>query len=169
MFDSRKSAMNTSIEGTDNRALADRRKRPTRFITRYMLTGGRRQTIRRAADMGHYYYVDEYSSWLFIVFITLIALCLADSFLTLKLLSHNSIVEVNPVMNFYLTFGHETFVLVKMAITAAAVVILCLKRHYSLTKAVLFTIIIMYAFIVIYEIQLLKQLSIEGIRFQYLT
>lgn len=147
--------MSSLLNRTDKRTLSDRRKRPNQFISRYFFCGGRRRTIRRQSESSNYYYVDVYSPQLFIVFIILVILCLLDSYFTLVLISYNSVTEANPIMKFYLVIGNETFILVKIAITAASIIILCLYKHYSVTKAVLLSSIIVYVLIILYELQLL--------------
>ncbi|NNK97378.1 MAG: hypothetical protein HKP41_23735 [Desulfobacterales bacterium] len=86
---------------------------------------GKRQTLRRSDDRKRLIVLDQYRPFLLISILVVLGLSLLDAFFTLLLLEQGA-VEVNPVMQYYLTFGYQAFVISKYAHTAVALVIIVL-------------------------------------------
>ncbi len=136
------------------RHLIDRRKQCTPFISRYSFFGGRREKIRRNEDKKDVF-VDLYNVKLLLTILSILVLCLMDAYFTVKLIQKNYIVEANPVMALYLHLGIESFVLMKVIITMASLTILCLCKNFAITKVGLSSALIIYLFVVIYEINII--------------
>ena len=113
----------------EKRIRTDRRQR--KVSLRYLLCGGRRQTIRRYEDRQNYFYVDRYRQSLFGVIVLILFLSVMDAILTLYLINHGAI-EINPIMAFYLEVGPYTFLFVKYALTSVGLLILLIFRNIVL-------------------------------------
>jgi hypothetical protein len=149
--------MHGSGEEANRRFLSDRRKRPTPFISRYTFIGGRRRTIRRDSERKKYVFVDLYSPYLFLALLFLLILNVSDSYLTLTLIKENVVAEANPIMAFFLQYGHVRFFMAKFLITAIPLFILCICKNFSITKASLVSAIFIYLSIIAYELNILFQ------------
>ena len=75
------------MEDYDKRILSDRRKKPTKGLSRYTFFG-RRRTFRRKTDQERGGYTDRYSAGLFFLLILIIGLNILDSFFTMIILDH---------------------------------------------------------------------------------
>ncbi len=113
--------MDYSVE-IDRRSGQDRRRYTIDTVKR-LFSKGTRQSVRRAEDRRRVVAVDRYDSSLFISTMLLLGLSLLDAFLTLLLISRGA-VELNPIMEYYLSHGPQTFLLVKYGLTALSVLIL---------------------------------------------
>jgi hypothetical protein len=74
---------------SERRSGIDRRK----LTGLNMLTfvgNGARITIRRQGDKGHIFFVDQYSTVLFLTIVGILFLCVIDALLTLFLLNHGA-------------------------------------------------------------------------------
>jgi hypothetical protein len=138
-------------EKTERRIVADRRLRPTSFMSRYPYSFGRRKGVRREADRKKYIFVDVYSTQLWVALMCLMILSLADTYLTLKVISMGIAVEANPIMAFYLSFGDESFVAMKFFLTAGPLIFFCVCKDSFIAKFSLVSIIMIYVSVVIYE------------------
>jgi hypothetical protein len=142
-------------EKTDRRIFPDRRKRPTPFISRYTFIGGQRRAVRRKKDLKKDYFVDVYSTKLFVAVLSLLILSLFDSCFTLTLIKENIAIEANPIMASYLNFGDISFLIGKFIITTVSVIILCICKNFPFTKVFLVSAIIIYMAIVMYELSII--------------
>jgi hypothetical protein len=119
---------NVVVEGgRPERRTQDRRRRVLYSLVIGGVVGGRRRGPRRASDVGGYY-VDWYEPRLLAVAAGTFLLCCMDALLTLVLLSRGAI-EINVLMAALLARGATTFVNVKLAMTAVA--LLYLVAHSS--------------------------------------
>jgi Domain of unknown function (DUF5658) len=139
---------------TDNRYGKDRRVKPTPFLSRYALTGGRRKTVRRKHDQRKHIFVDLYDTRLFIAIFALLIMNVLDGFLTLLLIKENLIVEANPVMAFCLDYGHVPFFWVKYLLMAFSLLIFCIFRGFKFSNISLASSILLYASVLIYELRI---------------
>jgi len=114
------------------RSLGDRRSRPTPFISRYALFGGRRRSRRRASDPRSYY-VDRLGEGLWLLLLSIFLLQVLDAYLTLGHLRHGGI-ELNPVMKALIASGRGLFVAVKLAVAAAGLVFLGIHKNFPMAK-----------------------------------
>jgi len=147
--------MNSIAEDKSGRT--DRRIRPTPFLSRYALTGGRRKVVRRNDDRRKHIFVDLYDTRLFIAIFILLILNLLDGFLTLLLVQGNIIVEANPIMAFCLDYGHVPFFFVKYLLMAVSLLIFCIFRGFKLSKISLVCSIMLYASVLMYELRIVYE------------
>jgi hypothetical protein len=84
---------------------------------------GKRQKLRRSEDSEQITVFDYYQPRLLIIILIVLSLSLLDAALTLMLLEKGA-VELNPVMQYYITLGPVIFVMVKYSITALALLII---------------------------------------------
>ena len=146
-----------------NRSGKDRRYK-SGFNIRSFLFGGKRETIRRQEDKQRIFYLDHYSSWLFIIIVSILILCVVDAFLTLFLLNHGAY-ETNPVMAFFLKFGPLTFFISKYLLTIIPVIILLIFRNTVVrviklsARSVLYVIVVFYLAVVGWELYLISNVS----------
>jgi hypothetical protein len=83
-------------ENFDRRIRKDRRKQPTSGLSRFTFFG-RRKRIRRKTDQKQGGYVDQYSSLLLFLLISIIGLNVLDALFTLMILDLKGW-EANPVV-----------------------------------------------------------------------
>ena len=146
---------NISVTG-DNRDISeDKRKCPTPIISRYTFIGGKRKTIRRAEDRKDHWFVDLYSTRLFVVILMLLGLSGVDAYLTLTLIDNGKVVEANPLMAYFLVYGKFPFTVMKIVITSSAVLVLCLFKNVNITRIGVPLVIKIYLVVIIYEFYLL--------------
>ena len=86
-----------------NRSGKDRRSK-SGFNIRSLFFGGKREKIRRQADIRRIFYVDQFSPGLFVIIVFILFLGALDALLTLSLLNHGAY-EVNPLMKYFLQIG----------------------------------------------------------------
>lgn len=106
----------------ERRLAQDRREKHIPFY-KLIVFKGKRRTLRRAEDRKKVIILDQYRPPLFITILVILSLSLLDAALTLILLEKGA-VELNPVMQFYITLGHRAFVMVKYGLTALALFII---------------------------------------------
>jgi hypothetical protein len=130
----------------------DRRLKPTPFLSRYALTGGRRKNVRRKHDRRKHIFVDVYDTRLFIAIFALLIMNVLDGFLTLLLINENLIVEANPFMAFCLDYGHVPFFWVKYLLMAFSLFVFCIFRGFRFSNISLGFGIVIYASVLMYEL-----------------
>jgi hypothetical protein len=114
---------------SDRRSDTDRRGRPTGPWCAWGL-GGRRRRQRRDAEHRRPYFVDRFSSFLFVCVLALLLGTIADGVLTLQLLDIDC-QEMNPVMAYLLGHGVVSFLLGKYLLTVLGLpLLLVCKNHY---------------------------------------
>jgi hypothetical protein len=145
--------MHYLTEKEERRFVADRREKPT-TLGIYTLRGGRRRTVRRKTDKRKYICLDVYSTQLWITLLSLMILSLIDAYLTLFLIENDLVVEANPIMAFYAGYGNVSFVMMKTAITSASLFIFCLCHGFTSAKIFLLLSIVIYFFIIMYELNI---------------
>ena len=114
----------------------------------------KRKTIRREPEKEKHFFVDLYSTRLFIAVLALICLSCLDAFLTVSLIERGNVVEANPFMSYFLDYGIMPFTLGKFIITASALLVLVLFKNVKITRYTLPVAIKIYIAIVIYELYL---------------
>ena len=107
---------------------ADRRRRPTPAISRYLFRG-RRRCVRRSTDARGGYYVDHPGTKTLVAAVVLLLLTLLDGLLTLRLLGGGA-TEENPVMAYALSLGVSTFLLTKYLLTVPSVGMLLIHKNF---------------------------------------
>ena len=127
---------------SDRRTLKDRRKRPTRPFSRYTFSG-RRQSIRRQTDRKTHLCVDRYGLRLFIALLLIVFFSVLDAYFTIFGVERGGR-EINPDMNFLIGQGYMYFFWVKYALTALAVLALCIYKNHRLVRVAVPSILILY-------------------------
>ncbi len=138
----------------DSRDASDRRKCPTPIISRYTVIGGKRHTIRRDEDKKKHLFVDLYSTRLLVVVMLLLGLSCLDAFLTLELIDKGKVVEANPIMAYFLSYGIVPFTVIKFVITASALIVLCVFKNVNITRVGVPLALKIYMAVIAYEIYL---------------
>ncbi|MHC1728665.1 MAG: DUF5658 family protein [Syntrophobacteraceae bacterium] len=152
----------TQYASRERRSGKERREKPTVLFSRSSLFGSRRK-FRRAEDARKYFIVDIYNPFLVSVIIFTLILCVADAFLTLKLISEN-FQELNPIMDFFLKLGPLPFIMVKFSLTGFGMTTLLILNNYYLWQgrikigALLLIFPFFYLLLVIYEIIMVRRL-----------
>lgn len=136
----------------EQRAGRDRRKRPTPPFSRFTVMGRRERPGRRAEDRPGY--VDLYHPVLLVVLCAILLFSMADAYFTLDALSKGAC-EVNPFMAHVLHLGPTSFIVVKLAVTGAGIVILCLHKNFPRVKAILGLVLGAYAILTVYHLYLI--------------
>lgn len=121
----------------------------------------RRDHPQRLEERQQPYYSDFYESWLFVLIVGIVLLCVTDAALTLKILAFGGR-ELNPVMDLILAYGPVAFFLVKYGLTTAGLMICLVHIRYQLfripMRTILLTIFGGYLVLVAYEISILIRL-----------
>ena len=134
----------------DRREVPDRRQEPTRLFSRYMFFG-RRRGNRRVTDSQSNYYVDRYSARSYGAVIAILLLCAADAALTIYHLNRGA-TEVNPIMDFALSFGTVHFLIIKYILTVAGLFVLLTHKNFVVARIATIFIICMYALLLAYHL-----------------
>jgi hypothetical protein len=146
-----------------NRSGKDRRIK-SGFNIHSFLFGGKRAKIRRQADTNRIFYVDQFSTELFAVVVSVILLSVIDALFTLWLLNRGAY-EVNPIMKYFLEIGPYTFFMFKYFLTIASLICLLMFRNVIIrgikikTRSVLYFVLLFYAAVVAWETYLISDLS----------
>ena len=146
-----------------NRSGKDRRTK-SGFNIRSLLSGGKREKIRRQEDTRRIFYVDQFSPRLYITSTAIVFLSALDALLTLNLL-HRGAYEVNPVMALFRQFGPYTFFISKYLLTIIPVIVLLMFRNIALrmikisTCTVLHILAVFYVAVVSWEIYLFLKVA----------
>ena len=128
---------------------------------RLLIGDGSRRTIRRRADNGNIFIVDQYSPALFIVISAILFLCVIDAFLTLFLI-HRGAYETNPIFTYLYSFGPYLFFIPKYALTILATLSLLMFKSVVIRKinvsthSLLHLIAWIYIAVVVWELYLVK-------------
>lgn len=123
-------AETTPPDANVERRRADRRQRPTSPWAAFW-PWGHRMRNRRADDERRPYFVDRFSSSLFVIVVMLLLATLLDGFLTLRLLEAGAN-EINPVMDWLLDYGALPFVVGKYLLTVVGLPLLLVFKNHRL-------------------------------------
>jgi hypothetical protein len=147
-----------SDQQVERRFGPDRRRHSWRTLTYCGLRGrGRRRQARRR---NHNYYLDRYAPGLVFTGLLLVLLSSLDAALTLTLLDKGAY-EANYVMAQLLAKGDGPFVITKIAITVAGVLILLAHAHFQVLrvtngKRALEFLVCVYGLLIGWELLLLR-------------
>ena len=114
----------------DRRSGKDRRDGKRFQFVKQLITG-QRASARRSSDRNRVVYFDRYRTNLYRVVVAILVLSVADAILTVNLIGLGA-VEINPVMDYYLTFGPHAFLAVKYVLTSLSVFILVIYSNSTL-------------------------------------
>ncbi len=137
-------------KSNDRRKAPDRRHEPTRLLSRYVFFGNRRVS-RRATDAQKNYYVDRYSARAYGAVVAILLLCAADAAFTIYHLNRGA-TEVNPIMNFALSFGTLHFLIIKYVLTVAGLFVLLTHKNFIVARVATICIVSMYALLLAYHL-----------------
>ncbi|HET8701189.1 MAG TPA: DUF5658 family protein [Nitrococcus sp.] len=115
----------------NERRCRERRSRRV-WQSRYFWCGGRRRCPRRAGERDHGY-TDVYGSGVMASVAVVMGGCVLDALLTLYLLD-NGATEANPFMATVLTLGMGEFILIKVAATSIALLLLAIHHGFLLYR-----------------------------------
>ena len=138
---------------SERRALRDRRKHPTRGLSRFILRG-RRSVFRRDEDRGAGGYVDRYGPGLFLLLILILGLNVLDAFLTMIILENGG-QEANPVVRCAIQLLGDRFWVWKFLMVSAPLVLLCLHSKFRPVMPVLLGIGAIYMTVVLFQVFLI--------------
>ncbi|MBS3820091.1 hypothetical protein KGY73_11405 [bacterium] len=145
----------------ERRSLQDRRKKPTKPISRYMIFG-RRMKARRASEDKNYY-VDRYKPGDLFVVLSILVLCVVDGYFTLYILSNGG-EELNPFMSYFLDKNIIWTLVLKYFFTLVGVVTLLIHKNFTVLKKIkiyyfAYVILFLYLGLVFIEAYFLFHLS----------
>lgn len=115
----------------DRRCQLDRREKPTSAWAAFW-PGGQRIKGRRAEDRRQAYFVDRFTSAMFVGIVLLIAASLVDAVLTLYIIREGGGEEANPLMSLLLDRGMVAFVVGKYLMTVLGLPLLLIFKNHRL-------------------------------------
>lgn len=122
------SSANGAHAGWDPATHGDRRKRPTPMLSRYSLSGGRRQSRAEGA------FVDLYGPGVLAALLGVCALNVFDTFFTLVYLQRGGS-EANPIADAMIRMSPAYFAFWKIFVFGNALAILCLHKNFRRARA----------------------------------
>lgn len=126
----------------DKRIENDRRQRPTRPFSRYMLFG-RRRSIRRREDRKTHLYVDLYGHYLLLSLLIIILFSIFDAYFTIFHVEKGAR-EINPLMNLLIGCGNIYFFITKYILTTFGLFVLCIYKNLFITRIIMTGIFLLY-------------------------
>jgi hypothetical protein len=133
---------------SDRRYLAQRRAKPTAFLSRHWLIGRRRGGRRAGEDID--IYVDQYTTFEWLIVLGVFVLSIADLILTLIHLSHGG-AEANPIMALAFKGGYVAFGTIKMGVTALCLILLLIHIRFRRMSFFLAFAFLLYAGVFLYH------------------
>ena len=141
----------------DRRISRDRRQKPTPILSRYTVFGQRR-SFRRAEDQCRGGYVDRYGQNLFFCLLLIAGFNILDAFFTIMILESGGS-EVNPLVRWAIdSYGDNAWSL-KFAVVSCGAILLCLHSHFRMAKVSIMVIAVLFSGVVIYQLLLLRYIS----------
>ena len=119
-----------AADSEERRDSADRRRRPTPMLSRYVLFGGRRRHVRRDEEREGAF-VDLHGPVVLLVVLVIVALNVLDAFFTLLFLSHGG-TELNPIVQWVLESPWHPwpFILLKTVGIGLACTFLMMAKYF---------------------------------------
>jgi hypothetical protein len=114
----------------DQRTQSDRRETPTSPWSAFP-PAGQRMANRRASEHWRPYFVDRFSSGMFIVILMLIIASIVDAVLTIQLIDAGAS-EINPLMTRLLEHGIRPFLFGKYVLTVVGLPLLLIFQNHCL-------------------------------------
>ncbi|MEO0478998.1 MAG: DUF5658 family protein [Planctomycetota bacterium] len=131
---------------SSRRITSDRRRRPTRMLSRYTFIGQRRGG-RREGERDRIY-VDRFRAEEWRMVFTLIALSTIDLALTVRHLEHGGS-EANPIMAWSIEAGGlPGFALAKLLLSLVPTALLLLHIRFPLARTMLKALIVVYVLLI---------------------
>ena len=149
----------------ENRQLTDRRKRPTKFISRFTMTGHRKKA-RRQAEANNYY-IDKYERRDLLMIGLLILLCILDYSLSFKIFQKGGS-ELNVLMVMLMNSNKAFLLLVKLGLTFICLVFILFHKNFKVFGLIKAHVLINFVFSVYFVLVLYEFYSLALIRkFEY--
>lgn len=145
----------------DRRADSDRRHRSTSPLSRHSHSGSRRHARRTDDHTSGGYYIDWYEPQLLLTILGILLLCLADSYMTIKIIASGG-EELNIVMDLLISESIFVFIIGKYLMTSGSLIFLVAHRnfkvfHHKFTVAhILSALLMLYIILIAYEIHILQ-------------
>jgi hypothetical protein len=114
----------------ERRCGCDRRGKTASLRTAFWPLG-QRSRCRRKSDRIRPHFVDRFSTGAFVLIMMLLIASIVDAILTVDLLREGAY-ELNPLMDHFLEYGVQPFLLVKYLLTAAGLPVLLIYQHHYL-------------------------------------
>jgi hypothetical protein len=146
----------------ERRGQSDRRHRPTPMWSRFMVSGGRRRTIRRAEEREGAF-VDAHGPGILAIALAIIALNLLDAWFTLLFLSHGG-KELNPFVQVVLDMGSHPwpFLLLKTIGIGCACAFLVITKNFRPARIGIIAVLIGYTALLGWHLYLLQWLDVAS-------
>ena len=132
----------------DRRVPLDRRHRPTRI--RDSVRGLRRRAGGRRAGERHDIYVDVFRKRDIGMLVAIFTLNILDAFFTLRWLQLGG-QEANPLMASIISLGDHVFLIQKVFVVGVWLVILVVHKNFSVARTGLWSLLVLYAGLLIYH------------------
>ncbi len=137
----------------ERRKQPDRRKTPTKPLSRHIFKGRRKQARRMEEDKD--YYVDRYQSKYLALILMILILCVFDAYFTLKILHYGG-TELNPLMITFIDRAPFVCLIVKYLITAICLVVILVHKNFIVfgklrARSSIYVIFFVYLVLVLYE------------------
>jgi len=142
-------------EKPERRSGVDRRQKATNPLSPKWSFKGQRRGGRRKTDDERF--VDKYSGWFSLALIIVLVLCVFDGLATLYHLFNGTATELNPIMGYAIRLGPQRFILLKLALTFACLLLLLFHRNARGVKKALLCIIFLYVLLTIYHFFILNE------------
>jgi hypothetical protein len=130
---------------------ADRRRRPTPIVSRYILVG-RRRGFRRDGE-GLNAYVDRHGWRIAATLVGILVLCVLDALFTLLCIQKGG-GELNPLMRRAIEAGVGPFIAIKCGLTIAGIIFLALHKNFRFVRGVIGGVFFFYALLLGYHLYL---------------
>jgi hypothetical protein len=136
----------------DRREGVDRRRRPTRWISRYAIWGGRRKGGRRPGDRKNIY-VDRYGPGVLVLVLAILALNVLDAYFTVLYLEKGGR-ELNPLVRWIMGLHPDAIFFVKSGVIGLCLVVLCIHKTFLYVNRALWGILVFYTALLGYHLYL---------------
>ena len=142
----------------ERRTNPDRRRNHVKAFTTQFVKPRRGNESRRESDT-HGFHVDFHEPRLMLVVVATLSLCIVDVYATLILLQRGG-EELNPIMRKLIEADVWLFFVFKYVVTAAGLFVLLSYKNFRVYKNFsglhsLYSVLIVYVLLVMYEIRLL--------------
>ncbi len=138
---------------TERRTVSDKRRTPTRPFSLYSFRGRRKKARRAGEDRD--YYVDWYEPRYFVLISLILALCVLDAYLTLKILEEGGS-ELNLLMLILMERKPGLAMVIKYGATAVCVGFILVHKNFVVFRKVrvsslIYLVFLIYFALIIYE------------------
>ena len=126
------------------------------------MLSGHRQSIRRKTDRKAHFYVDRYGHHLLLFLLLIVLLSLFDAYFTIFHVEKGAR-EINPFMNFLISYGNIHFFAVKYILTALSIFLLCIYKNLLVVRILIVSIVLLYLLVFTHHISLIFMMRLPVI------